>query len=70
MPRGYVKLRRETILQLGSQMSIEKTCGGRVRPTTALEKYEEGCGSVTHITGEPLKMFIGTRAPSSSVSRT
>ena len=42
----------------------------RVRPTTALEKYEEGCGSVTHVTGEPLKMFIGTRAPSSSVSST
>ena len=30
MPRGYVKLRRETILQLGSQMTIVKTCGGRV----------------------------------------
>ena len=36
----------------------------------ALEKYEGGCGSVAHITGEPLIMSIGTRAPSSSVSST
>ena len=36
----------------------------------ALEKCQGGCGSVAHITGEPLIMSIGTRAPSSSVSST
>ena len=70
MPRGHVKLRREAFLRLGSHMVIGVDLL-RVRAAKqALEKYEGGCGSGTHITGEPFNMFIGTRALSSSVSST
>ena len=70
MPRSHVKLRKRASWESASNLGHGVDPMRHVRPTTALEKCEEGCGSVTHVTGEPLKMFIGTRAPSSSVSRT
>ena len=70
MPRSHVKLRKRASWESASNLGHGVDPMRHVRPTTALEKCEEGCGSVTHVTGEPLKMFIGTRAPSSSVSST
>ena len=60
MPRSHVKLRKRASWESASNLGHGVDPMRHVRPTTALEKYEEGCGSVTHVTVEPLKMFIGT----------